>query len=402
MPSYSPSRLSTYENCPLKYKFQYVDRIKRDTEGIEAFLGSRVHETLEKLYSDLKYRKENTLEDLLGSYDDLWKKEWDDNVKITREEYEPDHYYQTGADCIRSYYERYHPFDQAKTIGIERRLSTSLDGSGEYKVAGIADRIDKMTDGTYEIHDYKTSSSLPEQAKMDEDRQLALYHLMLKDTWDGVHDVALVWHYLAFDEELRSFRSDEQLDEVAQHAVEIIQRIERAEAQDDWPAEETALCDWCDYPHLCPRRKHLVQVEDLPPKQYLEDSGVQLVDEFAKWHERAKEAKDELAKVKEAVIAYARGEGLELIKGSRHKLRVTTSAKLKFPAKAHRDRERLEQLLRDIGKWEETSTLDTSALAKAMQNGHWDDGLLQKLGEFSAKENSHSVSLSKLKEEEER
>lgn len=401
MARYSPSKLSTYENCPLKYKIQYIDGIKRTAEGIEAFVGSRVHETLERLYSDLQRRKEDTLEELLAQYDGLWNKKWDDSVKITRAEYTPAHYYKSGADCIRAYYDRHHPFDQARTIGIERNLSASLGSDGEHTINGIADRIDKTAEGAYAIHDYKTGSYLPKQAEADEDRQLAMYHLMLKDTWDDVDDVTLVWHYLAFDEQLRSSRSEEQLDELTRYLIELIQDIERAERQDDWPTAESGFCNWCDYPHLCPQRKHLIQVEDLPENEYLQDDGVKLVNEFAKWHQKEKEAKAELANIKEAVLAYASDQGLELIKGSDYKLKVRSSAKIKFPAKAHDDRERLEQLLRDIGKWEEISTLDTSALTKAIQTGQWDQDLLEKLADFCSEEESHTISLSKLRDEEE-
>ncbi len=43
VPVYSHSRLSTFEKCPLQFRYRYIDKIKRDTRGIEAFLGIRVH-----------------------------------------------------------------------------------------------------------------------------------------------------------------------------------------------------------------------------------------------------------------------------------------------------------------------------------------------------------------------
>jgi hypothetical protein len=54
MPVYSHSQLGTYEECPLKYKLCYRDGIKWYTEGVEAFLGSMVHEALKKCYDDKK------------------------------------------------------------------------------------------------------------------------------------------------------------------------------------------------------------------------------------------------------------------------------------------------------------------------------------------------------------
>jgi putative RecB family exonuclease len=50
MTVYSHSRLSCFEQCPQKFKLQYIDKVETDVEeSVEAFLGSRTHETLEKL-----------------------------------------------------------------------------------------------------------------------------------------------------------------------------------------------------------------------------------------------------------------------------------------------------------------------------------------------------------------
>ena len=40
---YSHSRLSTFENCRKKFEFRYVLKLPEDSEGIEAFVGKRVH-----------------------------------------------------------------------------------------------------------------------------------------------------------------------------------------------------------------------------------------------------------------------------------------------------------------------------------------------------------------------
>jgi len=74
MPVFSNSRLSTYEQCPLKYKYQYIDKIKVEeaADTVEAFMGSRVHDALEKLYKDLKLQKLNSLDDLLAYFNSQW------------------------------------------------------------------------------------------------------------------------------------------------------------------------------------------------------------------------------------------------------------------------------------------------------------------------------------------
>ena len=48
---YSHSRLSTFEQCPFKFKLRYIDKIIPEIENtIESFLGGIVHETLEWIY----------------------------------------------------------------------------------------------------------------------------------------------------------------------------------------------------------------------------------------------------------------------------------------------------------------------------------------------------------------
>jgi hypothetical protein len=42
MATYSNSRVSTFENCPRKYKFQYIEHEEQDIqETIEVFMGKR-------------------------------------------------------------------------------------------------------------------------------------------------------------------------------------------------------------------------------------------------------------------------------------------------------------------------------------------------------------------------
>jgi putative RecB family exonuclease len=168
MPVYSHSRLGTFETCPLQYKYRYIDKIKRDRESIEAFMGKRVHETLEKLYKDIKVTKVPSLGDLLTFYTDAWRKNWTGNVEIIRKDYTEENYRKLGERCIRDYYRRYYPFDQGKTIGLEQQIFIKLDEQGIYQLVGYIDRLSQAPDGTIEIHDYKTGQNLPTQERVDE------------------------------------------------------------------------------------------------------------------------------------------------------------------------------------------------------------------------------------------
>ncbi|NQT90689.1 MAG: PD-(D/E)XK nuclease family protein, partial [Candidatus Omnitrophica bacterium] len=256
MAIYSHSQLSTYETCPLQYKFNYIDKIRREEQGIEAFMGNCFHETMALLYKDLNFSI-HAVDELLSYYDERWDKEYSDKVIIVKKNKTVDDYRSIGKKCIQDYYKSYHPFDQAKVLGIERQVNFDLDEEGRYKLKGYIDRIDLTGDGTYEIHDYKTSGFLPEQSQADKDRQLALYEIGLRKMWNDADRVRLVWHYVVFDKELSSARTDEDLNKLKSDTISLINEIEKVK---EFKPKESYLCGWCSYKRFCPKKKHLVKV----------------------------------------------------------------------------------------------------------------------------------------------
>ena len=150
MTTYSHSRLETYENSPFRYKLQYIDNIRRGGESIEAA-------------------------PRLGF----------------------ENYFDFGQKCLTNYFKRYQPFDQAVTLATELKVNFALDAGGRYRVTGFIDRLDRRADGAYEVHDYKTSASAPDEAKLRTSRQPGFYHLAVTEKFSDADPVELVWHYPA-------------------------------------------------------------------------------------------------------------------------------------------------------------------------------------------------------------
>ena len=65
MTQYSNTRLSQFENCRYAYDLIYNKGAKTPFQTIETFMGSRVHEALEKLYRDLEDDRLDTVPELL-------------------------------------------------------------------------------------------------------------------------------------------------------------------------------------------------------------------------------------------------------------------------------------------------------------------------------------------------
>jgi RecB family exonuclease len=397
MPVYSHSQLSTYEQCPLKYKLCYRDGIKRDTEGVEVFLGGMVHEALKKCYDDIKLAKLDTLDELLACYDKFWQQNWHDGIVIIKKDITPENYRALGRKMLEVYYQRHAPFDQEITIGTEMRIKFSLDDGGKYQFQGIIDRLARTQDGVYAIHDYKTSAYLPGQEDADNDRQLAFYQIGVQKKWPHAKEVRLIWHYLAFDCQLVSQRSQERIAQLLRETMGLIDEIE---ATEEFLPRESDYCEWCEYPDLCPTRKHLYTVESLPINEYLNEPGVALVNRYAELKAKAGEIDEETAKVKEALIDYARKQEMTAIRGNRHKVRVKFDEKLKFPGKNDAGRPDLEGIINRAGRWPEVSQLDTTALTRIVEEGLWDKALIDQVMKYGRIEETSAVYLSKLREEE--
>ncbi len=298
---YSHSRLSSFENCPKKFEFRYILDVEAETEGIEAFVGKRVHEILERLYQFVEDGMVPPLEKVLKRYDAFWEEHWDaDRVRIsprrliqetlrcdldkeryaelvaeyrrtgrqalvqydadpsTRtnhpalvEQYDErvETYREIGRRCLRGYYSTHYPFDADETLGIEDRVLFDLDEKGEYSFQGIIDRLVRASDGAIEIHDYKTGNWVPGQKQLDQDRQLALYQLGVEKRYGTEAPVRLVWHYLARGRRETSSRTPSELAELRQQTIDVIDTIGR---QEKFEAKKNTLCDWCEYRNRCP------------------------------------------------------------------------------------------------------------------------------------------------------
>ncbi|MFH1211740.1 MAG: PD-(D/E)XK nuclease family protein [Candidatus Woesearchaeota archaeon] len=373
----SNSKLSCFEQCPLKFKFNYIDHIETEIEEtVEAFLGSRVHEALEKLYKDLKFLKLNSLQELLAFYNEEWKKSWNDGIVIVRSEYDSENYRKMGEKYISDYYNRYKPFNDSRTVGLETQSFVEIGG---YKMHVRIDRLAVTPDGTYEVHDYKTSNSLPTQDDLDNDRQLAVYAYGVKKMYPDAVKIKLVWHFLAFDREMCSERSDEQLEQLKKEVLSVIKQIE---ACADFPAKESALCDWCVYQFLCPKFKHLHEVEDKPAEEFLSDDGVKLVNMYSALSAEVKEKEERLEQMKNALVAFAKRKGVEVVYGSDVKASVKVYPHLGFPKKEDACREDFFNAVKTIGLWDRLAVVDVYELAKMINNREIDDELAKLLERF--------------------
>ncbi len=246
--AHSHSSLSCFEQCPRRYRYRYIEGIEVDRRGIEAFSGTMVHLALQHLYQCAEEGTVLEEEEIISYLRARWEESIDDSVVVIKKGTTRKDYLLRAEEGLRAYHRRYHPFDHGSTVGLEQGVSFTVKGEREHTFVGYIDRLTCRGDGIYEIHDYKTGKRLPTLADLNEDRQLALYEIGVRQNYPEAREVHLVWHFLSHDQELRSRRTEEELIDLERRVGGLVDTIERC---DRFPCRTGPLCRWCEYHDMC-------------------------------------------------------------------------------------------------------------------------------------------------------
>lgn len=313
MTKYSISRLNCYKECPLRYKFEYIDKLKEPFKNNDStFLGDMCHRSLEKLYRDRVNGKIDTEEELIAFFNDLWEKEYDsENILHTSEQYGPAYYRLQGVDMLTRYYRNIFFKDDMEILGLETEEFLDLPNGDLYYI-----RIDKLAykDGTFYVCDYKTDRKEKEQAVADSDQQLAMYAVWVRKKFPSAKDVKLIWHMLRFDGEqatVTSSRTVEELDALEKEIVELIKEIELAT---EFPAGNNPHCDYCTYKPLCPKFA--------PPKVLTIDDGIRLVDELVQKQYDRKLLDKDIKNIQANLVKIAESGGYDVVSGTSYEVPI--------------------------------------------------------------------------------
>jgi putative RecB family exonuclease len=247
---YSHSKIETFEQCRLKFKYRYIDKIIPEiAKGIEAHLGDIVHKTLEWLYIQVIEKRVPSINDVISFYSEKWQENYSHDMPIVNKTMTAKDYFNRGVEFLVNYYMKHSPF-QDNTIATEKRIEINLDEKGEKKLIGFIDRLShNIKENEIEIHDYKTSNSMWSREKIEDSRQLSIYSLAIKDIYGKDKKVCMTWHFLAHDMKICVRRTNEELDRFKKEIIEIIEGIEKTK---EFPPSKSQLCYWCEYMNICP------------------------------------------------------------------------------------------------------------------------------------------------------
>ncbi|MFP5319957.1 MAG: PD-(D/E)XK nuclease family protein [Acidimicrobiia bacterium] len=240
--SLSASQLATYDDCPLRYAYQYVLKA-RDEPGVHAGLGSLVHKVLETFLDPAADPPApRTMEGLTGVAAEVW----DDGIARYRPQAE-----QARRDFVAMLASWWESEGAAgpEVLAVERRFEIPV---GPHRLAGSIDRIDRSPDGAgVRVVDYKTGRNEPRPGDVEEDLQLAIYHLAATRDPDLAAlgpPARLELHYLR---SMRTYAQPIREDHAARTEERVLEVAERILAEEFEPSVH-ANCRTCPFHRLCP------------------------------------------------------------------------------------------------------------------------------------------------------
>jgi len=162
----SASQLETYEDCPLRYFYEYVLRVRSDS-NVYVELGTLVHDVLRAFLDPDDDEIGYSLDGLRA----LGERMWRDDLARYRPQVEEAR--RDFFDMLERWWEAEGSLGRPDVLAVERHFEVDV---GPHRITGSIDRIDRAN-GTLRIVDYKTGSKETPEAEMPDNLQLAVYHL---------------------------------------------------------------------------------------------------------------------------------------------------------------------------------------------------------------------------------
>ncbi len=318
----SYSALDTYQTCPLKFKWQVLDRI-RTADTKEAIFGNAAHSALKFMFTRSPLFP--TLDEVIDAFRNIWQEKksrspviWNDIAKQETpwDEDAAGAYLENGILMLKKFYKENPPWN-FNILNLETRFEVILEDpetKTQHILAGIMDRIDKNQDGSYEIIDYKTASRMPIQEKVNQNLQMSIYHLGLIKQWPHLEsaDIKLSLYFLKHGEKISTRRTKEELEATKKNIISLINEIQEGQKTNNFPPTPSALCDWCGYRPNCPMWKHEYkesQISNLKSQKEIEE----MLKEYFELKENNQKNTQRISEIQAAVHNFMDNEKIERV-----------------------------------------------------------------------------------------
>ena len=257
LPVFSYSKMEVFKNCPLQYRYKYIEKKYSQDTSIALELGSLCHYVLEQkgkmiisgetvdyeklndiLMNGVTETDEKTKEELLGvnqlkrKYFEVWHEadnasgaSYDEKIKLFDKVL---HNEMEETDWKPTYFEK--PFE--------------FVWDNKVILKGFIDRIDTK-DGQYRTVDYKTSKKVYEQSKLATSLQFGVYALAILNEF-GVLPIESEYRFILIDDKQYALTKGWE-NRLIKAMDKVFGDIEASEKKSVFVPKPSPLCHWCNF-----------------------------------------------------------------------------------------------------------------------------------------------------------
>jgi len=384
----SYSGLECFRNCPLKYKYQNIDKIKAP-KNIDALFGSSIHASLKFMFQ--RGPLYPTLDEIINFFRTIWEQKKLPMDADALDSSAEAVYYKEGISILEKFYKSNPPWNY-NVVDMESRFEFEIEDAktGEkHNITGTMDRVDKNADDTFEIIDYKTKRKMPAQKEIDNDLQMSIYQLGLMKKWPHIDPskIKLSFYFLKHGEKISTTRTLDQTEETRKFILETIKDINEKTKTGEFPPYPSPLCDWCEYKQMCPMWRHMYKKQNEKEKVKNQDELNQIIGEYFRLKDQNSQNSDRLDELKTFVYGFMDEQGVERVFNSDGYLTRTTKEKNVY------DLEKIKEVLKPIGKWDDILEPDEKKIDKILPS--LADNLKEKILALATKKKTTMLSMKK-------
>lgn len=176
----SYSQISMYLQCPLKYRFHYVDSLEPEFTSASLAFGQGVHEAVAGFFQSALEGEHLSANNMIDIYRESWRGCNGSPIKYDRGGSE-EKLLKLALDVLTLWHSNQEP--TIEVLGVEEPFTVNLSEKADYlgnglpPLVGYVDHILKMPDGNITLIDLKTAARKPSQTQADQTLQLTAYSL---------------------------------------------------------------------------------------------------------------------------------------------------------------------------------------------------------------------------------
>lgn len=250
--SLSPSKVSSFTDCALAFRFSAIDHIPQPPT-IATVRGTLVHSALEGLLAlDPGDRTPDAaascLADAIGRLPD--DPEWNE---LALDDAAAAKFVADARTLVQRYFDLEDP-TAVDAIGLELPVEHPLfadDPDRPVVLRGIIDRLERDADGRLVVTDYKTGRAPAEGYQQSRLTGVHIYALLCERI-HGERPARVRLLYLGSPAIVEAAPSDQSTRQIERKLVSIWSAIETACEREDFRPKKSKLCSWCAYQQWCP------------------------------------------------------------------------------------------------------------------------------------------------------